>query len=167
MNRTVSVRNYREIDLNQCRGLWRELVEWHRKIYGDASIGGEEPELFFDKHLAKVGANQIWVAVTEDGVVGFMGLEIENEEVKVEPVIVNETYRRKGVGRMLVEKAVDEARKKGVKFISVMPVARNEDAIRFFYEMGFRNLGQVQLFMDFPKKKWKSGLELCGLKFDL
>jgi N-acetylglutamate synthase-like GNAT family acetyltransferase len=166
VNRTVSVRNYRETDLNQCRGLWRELVEWHRKIYCDASIGGEEPELFFDKHLAKVGANQIWVAVTEDGVVGFIGLEIENEEAKIEPVIVSETYREKGVGRMLVEKAVDEAQKKGVKFLNVMPVARNEEAIRFFYEMGFRKLGHVQLFMDFPNKKWKSGLELQGRKFD-
>jgi N-acetylglutamate synthase-like GNAT family acetyltransferase len=161
------LRNYRDDDLDQCRGLWRELVEWHRKIYSDVSIGGEEPELFFDKHLAKVGTNQIWVAVTKNGVVGFTGLEIENEEAKIEPVIVSKTYRRKGVGRMLVEKAMDEARKKGVKFLSVMPVARNEDAIRFFYEMGFRNLGQVQLFMDFPNKKWKSGFELYGLKFDL
>lgn len=166
MNGTVTVRNYRDNDLNQCRGLWRELVDWHRKIYSDVSIGGEKPELFFDKHLAKVGASQIWVAVTEDRVIGFAGLEVENEEANIEPVIVSETYRRKGVGRILLEKAVDEAQKKGVKFLSVMPVARNEDAIRFFYEMGFRKLGQVKLFLDFPTKKWKSGLELQGRKFD-
>jgi ribosomal protein S18 acetylase RimI-like enzyme len=152
--------------LDQCRGLWRELVEWHRKIYSDVTIGGEKPELFFDKHLAKVGASRIWVAVTEDRVVGFAGLEVEDEEAKIEPVIVSETHRRKGVGRMLVEKAVDEAQEKGVKFLSVMPVARNEDAIRFFYEMGFRRLGQVKLLMNFPSKNWKSGLELQGRKFD-
>jgi N-acetylglutamate synthase-like GNAT family acetyltransferase len=167
VDRIVSVRNYRDNDLDQCRGLWRELAKWHRKIYGDVSIGGEKPELFFDKHLAKVGASQIWVAVAEDRVVGFTGLEIENEEAKIEPVIVSETHKQKGIGRMLVEKAMHEAQKKGVKFLSVMPVARNEEAIRFFYEMGFRNIGQVQLLMNFPNKKWRSGLELYGLKFDL
>ncbi len=146
--------------------MWRELVEWHREIYSDIRIGGEQPELFFDKHLVKVGPTQIWVAVAEERVVGLVGLEIENEEGEIEPLIVSKTYRMKGIGKMLVRKAVAEAQKEGMRILNVAPVARNEKAIRFFHEMGFRNLGQVQLFMDLSGKKWKAGIELFGKEFD-
>lgn len=166
MKRTFSIRRYRDADLNRCRGFWRELVECHRELYSDVSIGGEAPELYFDKQLAKVGVNRVWVAVSEDIVVGFMGLEINEEEATIEPLIISKACRGKGAGRMLVEKAVDEAQKNGVKFLSVMPVVRNEKAIQFFYEMGFMNIGRVQLFIDFSGKKWKSGLKLCRMEFD-
>jgi len=37
------VRKYQEQDKEQCRGLWRELTEWHREIYQDPNIG-EHPQ---------------------------------------------------------------------------------------------------------------------------
>jgi len=166
MTQTINLRRYQESDLEQCRSLWRELVEWHRKIYSDSSIGGDTPELFFDKHLVKVGADGVWVAAREDSVVGLIGLEIENEEGTIEPVIVSKNYRGQGVGKRLVEKAVDEARKRGVKHLNVMPVVRNKRAIHFLHEMGFNNLGHVQLFMDLSGKKWKSSLKLYEEEFD-
>jgi hypothetical protein len=57
------IRKYQPEDLEQCRDLWRELVEWHREIYQDPTIGGTHPEEYFNKHLAEVGSDQLWVAV--------------------------------------------------------------------------------------------------------
>ena len=55
----TTIRNYQEHDREQCRGLWRELVEWHREIYGNSSIGGDHPEDYFDKHLSLVGKENL------------------------------------------------------------------------------------------------------------
>ena len=160
MKQTVNVRNYQDSDLEACRGLWRELAEWHREIYSDPSIGGETPEFFFDMHLAKVGAERIWVAVVDEKVVGFIGIEIEKEEATVEPVIVSKAFRGQGIGRLLVEKAADEAQRRGLRHLNVEPVARNVEAIQFYYDIGFKTIGQVQLFIDLSGKKWKSTLKL-------
>jgi N-acetylglutamate synthase-like GNAT family acetyltransferase len=133
-------------------------VECHREVYADSSIGGDKPGFFFDKYLAKIGVSQIWVAEVAGLVVGFFGLEIKNEEAELEPIVVSKDWRRHGMGRMLVEKALDEAGGK-VKYINVMPVARNADAVQFFYEMGFKNIGQIQLFINLSEK-WNPKLKV-------
>jgi len=99
-------------------------------------------------------------------VVGIVELVFKREEAEIEPLIVCKGYRRKGIGTKLIETAVSEARKKGVKFLHIKPVARNVNAIKFLYKQGFQNLGHIDLFMDFSNHSWKSGLEIFGGKFD-
>jgi GNAT superfamily N-acetyltransferase len=146
--------------------LWRELTKWHRKIYHDPSIGGEHPEDYFDKHLAQVGSSQLWVAVCESQVVGLVGLILKEEEAQVEPLIVSALHRGKSIGKQLIEKIVSEAQNKGAKLLSVSPVARNVEALRLFYKMGFRNLGFVEMFIDFQGRSWKPGPSILGCKFN-
>ena len=140
------------------------MTEWHRKIYEDPSIGGAHPEDYFDRHLARVGADNLWVAVLNRRVVGLTGL-IVKEEAEIEPLIVSQSYRNKGIGSRLVETVVAEAQKLGINFLSVGPVARNVEAIDFFYNLGFRNIGYIDLFMDFSGKQWKKGLRLFNREF--
>ncbi len=160
------IRKYRGNDREQCRALWRELTEWHREIYQDPTIGGEHPEDYFDKHLAAVGPDQLWVAVHDSKVVGLVGLIFKGEEAEIEPLMVSEAYRRKGIGTKLIETVVSEARKKGLRFLDVKPVARNIKAIKFLYKRGFKNLGHIDLFIDFSDYPWKSRLEIFGCKFN-
>jgi GNAT superfamily N-acetyltransferase len=162
----VIIRAYREEDRDQCRSLWRELTEWHQEIYENPHVGGEHPEDYFDKHLAKIGSEHIWVAVQDSRVVGFVGLIVEKGEAEIEPIIVSKGHRRKGSGKRLIETVVSEARKKGVHYLNVKPVARNMQAIRFLYKQGFKIVGHVDLFLDFSNQTWKSGLEFHGCKFD-
>ncbi len=166
MKSVIVVRKYQDSDLEPCRRLWLELVEWHREIYSDLSIGGGEPELFFDKHLAKIGPNQIWVAAFEEKVIGIVGLIIDGKEAEMEPIIVSRAFRGQGVGKKLVERAVYEARRAGVKYLNVAPVARNAKAIQFLHSAGFKNLGHLQFFMDFSDRKWKPSLKLYECEFD-
>ena len=164
MMENLVIRGYQPADLESCRGLWVELTEWHRKIYEDPSIGGAHPEDYFDRHLARVGADNLWVAVLNRRVVGLTGL-IVKEEAEIEPLIVSQSYRNKGIGSRLVETVVAEAQKLGINFLSVRPVARNVEAIDFFYNLGFRNIGYIDLFMDFSDKQWKKGLRLFNREF--
>jgi len=164
MSEDTIIRGYLPADYESCRALWAELTEWHRRIYGDPNIGGPDPGAHFDPHLAKVGPDNLWVAVLDGEVIGFTGLMGEGDEAEVEPAIVSEPHRRRGVGRRLMETVIAEAKNRGVKYLSVKPVARNEEAIRFFVKQGFGNVGHIELFIDLTNREWKEGLNLFGLE---
>jgi ribosomal protein S18 acetylase RimI-like enzyme len=160
------IRNYESQDLLQCRALWGQLTERHREIYQDPKIGGETPELKFDEHLASSGSEQIWVAVEEQKVVGFVGLVEKGNEGEVEPIIVAKSHRGRGIGKRLLETVIEQAKLKQVRLLSVRPVARNVEAIEFFHDLGFTNIGFIELFMDLSNRKWNPGIELFGCEFD-
>ncbi len=162
----VVIRNYRDTDREQCRSLWRELVEWHREIYQDSKIGGADPEDYFDKHLALVGSNRLWVASYNSEIVGLIGLIVKDNDAEIEPLIVSKDYRHKKIGEQLVEKVISEARQISIKYLDVSPVARNSEAIGFFYRIGFRNMGKIEMFIDFTDKHWKTGLKLNDYDFN-
>ena len=166
MSLSFMIRKYELGDRERCRALWRELTEWHREIYQDSTIGGPQPEDYFDKHLADVGPDRLWVAVHGSQVVGLVGLIVKGEEAEIEPLIVNKAYRHKGIGKKLIKTVVSEARNMKIRFLNVKPVARNIQAINFLYQQGFKNLGHIQLFLDISDYTWKLGPQLFGCKFN-
>jgi len=63
---------------------------------------------------------------------------------------------------------VEEAKELGVRYLSVKPVARNVEAISFYYDFGFQTLGEIEMFMDLKAPasgSWKPGPELFGHSF--
>ena len=164
----MRVREYRSADLHACRRLYAQLVEHHREIYGDSTIGGDDPGSGFDDYLSIPERVMTWVATDGDTIIGMTGLLWEGEESTIEPVVVDRHRRRNGVGRTLVETAVEESRRRGATDVNIKPVARNASAIQAFHEFGFRTLGHVQLFMslDQDDSYWRAGPELHGRPFD-
>ena len=93
------------------------------------------------------------------------GLIVHGEAGKIEPVVLSAECRLQGVGSALVQYVVQEAKKSGVRFLSVQPVARNKDAISFFVGLGFDLLGHLDLFQDLarsPNRAWLSGISIHG-----
>jgi N-acetylglutamate synthase-like GNAT family acetyltransferase len=162
----VTVRGYRPSDLDACRALWRELTDWHRRLYDDETIGGEDPGVHFDAHLAEAGAERIWIAEADGRVVGFAGLVVRGRKAEVEPVSVAASYRGRGVGRALVRTVVDEARAAGLGQVLVRPTGRNAEAIRFFHTLGFDVISRVELVFDLTDDaRWRDGEHIAGRKF--
>jgi GNAT superfamily N-acetyltransferase len=165
----VIVRDYAEGDYSACRYLWAELTEYHRSIYGDSSIGGDDPGAGFDDYLAESHRMGSWVAETGGKVVGLTGLLDRGSSGEVEPVVVAEAARHRGIGRMLVSRVVEEARARGYEYLAIRPVARNVAAVRRFHAAGFRTLGgHIDLTMDLAARRhdWLTGASLHGLDFD-
>jgi GNAT superfamily N-acetyltransferase len=165
----VVVRDYAEGDYGACRSLWAELTEYHRSIYGDPSIGGDDPGTGFDDYLAYPHRTGSWVAESHGRVIGLTGLFDRGMKGEVEPVIVAEAARNQGIGRLLISRVVEEARARGYEYLAIRPVARNVAAVRRFYAAGFRTLGgHVDLTMDLAARRheWLSGASLHGLDFD-
>jgi GNAT superfamily N-acetyltransferase len=166
----LTIRQYRASDLDVCRSLWVELTEQHRRLYDDPTMGGDNPGLFFDKHLFRAGPERIWVAEVDGRVVGMTGLLVEGGEAEVEPVVVSTSARGQGAGSALLARMIAEAKRLGVRYLNIRPVARNKDAIRLFHRAGFQALGRVELFIDLkpqPVETWKPGPELFGLTLKL
>ena len=85
-----------------------------------------------------------WVATEGDSIVGLAGLLWADDESTIEPVVVDRRRRRAGVGRTLIETAIDESRRRGAKYVNIKPIARNATAIRAFHDLGFRTLGHFR-----------------------
>lgn len=145
------------------------MVELHRQIYHDASMGGDDPGLGFEEHLSDVGNKRVWVAEVDAKTVGLVSLIVNGEQAGVEPIVVASTHRGLGIGRELLSCVAEEARRLGVLCLYVRPVARNREAIVFFHQSGFKTLGHVQLFQwlgESSPGQWRKGPEFLGLQFD-
>jgi GNAT superfamily N-acetyltransferase len=165
----VVVRDYAERDYRACRALWAELTEYHRRIYGDPSIGGDDPEAGFDGYLAMSERIGSWVAESHARVVGLTGLLDRGTSGEVEPVVVAEGARDRGIGRQLISRVVQEALARGYEYLAIRPVARNVAAVRRFHAAGFRTLGgHIDLTMDLAARRheWLPGASLHDLDFD-
>jgi GNAT superfamily N-acetyltransferase len=163
------VRDYAEGDYRACRALWAELTEYHRRIYGDPSIGGDDPGAGFDGYLATSQRVRSWVAESRGRVVGLTGLLDHGTSAEVEPVVVTEAVRDQGIGRRLISRVAEEALARGYEYLAIRPVARNIAAIQRFHAAGFRTLGgHIDLTMDLAARRhqWLPGASLHGLDFD-
>jgi N-acetylglutamate synthase-like GNAT family acetyltransferase len=163
----VTIRRYDEQDSAACRSLWAELTRWHRALYDDPSLGGDDPGSGFDRYREDYAAARLWIAERKGSVVGLIGLIIRGKQAELEPVVVSFDVRGQGVGRSLVETALEAAQAEGVVQIKVSPVARNATALRFFHELGFDTLGHVDLLLDLerPKKYWRERERLGEREF--
>ncbi len=159
------IRDYSDSDFSECRDLWVELTQHHREIYEDPTIGGGDPGSGFDDYIKHNNLRGLWVADAEGDIVGMTGLLSEGDEVEIEPVVVSISHRSKGIGQMLIERALIEAKALGATFFNVRPVARNISAIEFFMKSGFNVMGRVELFQELKpesKRKWRKGINLHG-----
>ena len=84
-----------------------------------------------------------WAFVVEDDrlaenpVVGFALYYIrystwKGQVMYLEDIIVTSTYRGKGIGKMLMDKLIEEAKEKGFKRITWQVLEWNEPAIQFY-----------------------------------
>lgn len=165
----VIVREYADGDYQACRTLWAELTEYHRDIYGDPTIGGDDPGAGFDDYLALGERLGSWVAQAQDRVVGLTGLLDRGVNSEVEPVVITAAVRAQGIGRQLIDRVVQEARARGYEYLAIRPVARNVAAVHRFYAAGFRTLGgHLDLTMDLAPRRhsWLPGVSLHDLDFD-
>ena len=71
----------------------------------------------------------LWVVEDENAHIGFMGIQ----SGKIEMLFLHPDYFRKGIGRILIQKAFSEL---GVQYVDVNE--QNPSAVKFYELMGFR-----------------------------
>lgn len=146
---SVSIRPYRPTDHNACRSLWAELIEVQRELYDDPDLGGPDPSAGFEEYLTRLDLSGMWVAEDDgEGVIGLVGLILNGRAGEVFPVVVTQRHRSKGVGKALLAQVVEEAKRRALRQLVVVPDSRNVAAIKCLYAVGYDTLAAVRLTLD-------------------
>ncbi len=81
------------------------------------------------------------VAVDSDRIVATVGLEIYGDVALLRSVVVSGSFRGRGLGRRVVQEALDEARRQGVRQVALL----TGDAAPFFARLGFQEVDRSVL----------------------
>lgn len=88
----------------------------------------------YDYMSLNVGADETYVYLDNLNVVGFIHIQLTCDELSVIDVVVDPRYRRKGIGKELMEYVIS---KYNHKRIILEVAANNTSAIKFYKSLGF------------------------------
>ena len=100
------------------------------------------------KRLHRSGSDVTWVAEVDGEVVGLVGIHVsqvlayDGDAAKVSEIVVDDRYRRRGIGARLMEVAEDEARRLGCVVLFLTTAERRKDAHAFYRKLGFEETGR-------------------------
>ena len=98
--------------------------------------------------LAVSGDDATWVADEDGAIIGLAGihvsasLEHEGDVAKVSEIVVDERFRRRGIGGALLTEAEREARRRGCVLLFLTTAERRKDAHAFYRRLGFEETGR-------------------------
>ncbi len=125
-------------DIPRILELYDELTEEQHHL----SLDGVQPVF---AEIASMPGHKLLVAEEGDLVVGTMVLLIVPNLSHgacpwaiVENMVVDGRYRRKGIGRLLMEYAIGHARKAGCYKVQLLSNKKRHEAHRFYQTLGFK-----------------------------
>jgi ribosomal protein S18 acetylase RimI-like enzyme len=144
----IVLREARETDMPLVKKLtvetgWRGIPESQRMLLDREKWNKHVVEVF--ENFSKREGSEIFIA--EDERLRFIGYLFVGESSDmmtglsfgfIYDIFVEEKYRGKGIGKMLLEKAESYCRKEGYSRIALMVAATNGSAIRLYSKMGFK-----------------------------
>ena len=104
-------------------------------------------ELFTNPNSIMIVARNL---VSRPEVIGFFAGWIVEDELHVNNVASHHEFRRIGIGRSLMEVAIDEAGRRGVAHVILEVRAGNEAAQQLYRELGFGFVGRRRDYYRMP-----------------
>jgi amino-acid N-acetyltransferase len=87
------------------------------------------------------GFAEYLVAELDGEVVGVVGIELYGSSALLRSAAVDDRWRSSGVGRRLIEKALEQARRRGIEDIYLLTTT----AERYFPRFGFANVSRDEV----------------------
>ncbi|MDR7555398.1 MAG: GNAT family N-acetyltransferase [Armatimonadota bacterium] len=134
-------------DVPEIVALWGELAHHHAGLdpaFAPSATWQDEYRYFLRSLLGRDDALAV-VAVRDARVVGYAvgrltllpGFFAERRRGYIHDVVTRPAYRRRGVGRRLVEALLDWMAQAGVATVELTVAVRNTEAIGFWERLGF------------------------------
>jgi ribosomal protein S18 acetylase RimI-like enzyme len=114
------------------------------------SVGKNFPESGFDEGVfrtvllgaARKNPDCIRVLEADGKAVGYVWLKVMRTSVgtfgRVQHVFVEDKFRKRGLGKKLMESAEEYLRSRGIKKMKLSVTATNETALSFYEELGYK-----------------------------
>lgn len=96
--------------------------------------------------------NIFLIAEEAEEIYGYIGMYQALDEGEITNVAVKPNKRNAGIGRNLVQEAVEQAKKQGISQIVLEVRVSNTSAIHLYEKCGFAKCGIRKGFYDFPKE---------------
>lgn len=133
---------------------WKALMEIHKKMdadfFKDTDFWIEEYETTISETIeVAYKERKVYVALDNEVVVGFATIYIERFSMPLynsEPLcvigdmMIEEQYRKQGIGELFMEEAKKLAKEFSVKKLMLNVFAKNEIAYGYFKKQGFQDM---------------------------
>jgi N-acetylglutamate synthase-like GNAT family acetyltransferase len=100
------------------------------------------------ERLGRSEADATWVAEADGELVGLVGIHVsqvlayDGDAAKVSEIVVDDRYRRRGIGARLMQVAEEEARRRGCVVLFLTTAERRKDAHAFYRRLGLEETGR-------------------------
>jgi ribosomal protein S18 acetylase RimI-like enzyme len=133
----ITIRSYRSADLPACQRLYRDGLLGGKIAENDTGFDIDDIEQAY----MNAAGGHFWVAETESGeVVGMIGVQQHEKSTgEIRRLRVDVDHRRKGIGSMLVEKAVRFCNENGYLKLTLDTFLDREPAIKLFEKFHFHH----------------------------
>jgi ribosomal protein S18 acetylase RimI-like enzyme len=112
------------------------------ELYNSDPYLKEKEELSYTKQEVKRyilhEEDKLLVYERGDNVIGFLHADLMDNYVYIRSYIVDKRYRRRGIGRKLVEHIESVAKEKGINLIGAIVDAKNHSSIKLFRDKGYK-----------------------------
>lgn len=117
--------------------IYPQLIElWEASVRASHDFLEEEDIVYYKKRILEEYFDlvDLYIAIRVDQqLMGFLGIS----ENKIEMLFINPVYRKKGVGRLLVDYAINQHK---IKQVDVNE--QNGEAVGFYLNLGFQVIGR-------------------------
>ncbi len=91
------------------------------------------------------------VAIENENIIGFAGIMILPDDIEITNIVTKKSDRKKGIGKLLLEKIIEMARETKREFISLEVNEKNIVAINLYEKFDFKKVGL--------RKKYYNGID--------
>ena len=136
----IRIANDNDIDSNFLK-LYIEGFKMHYENRKDIFIAKTDEEL--KKELINVLKNPekiVLVVEIENVIIGYVEFKYSTKATKcifIDQIFIDNDYKRKGYGRILIEEVIKFAKGNNCKRIELNCWSFNEDALKFYQKIGF------------------------------
>ena len=95
---------------------------------------------------------RFFLARSADAAVGCGGVAFLDGYAEVKRMYTRQSVRGKGVGKILLGRIEEEARKAGLSILRLETGIHQQDALRFYENMGFRRRGPFGAYLGLPPR---------------
>ncbi|NQX57616.1 GNAT family N-acetyltransferase [Paenibacillus qinlingensis] len=142
MGNSLHMRDAQLEDLAEIVRIYNSTIAGRMVTADTEPVSTASRERWFHEHSADF--RPLWVLENENGICGwlsfqsFYGRPAYNATAEVS-IYVDETYRGQGIGRYLMEQALETSPKLGIKSLLGFIFGHNEPSLQLFRKFGFTN----------------------------
>ncbi|MHA2243564.1 MAG: GNAT family N-acetyltransferase [Candidatus Hodarchaeales archaeon] len=88
--------------------------------------------------------NRIFVVEVQKTPAGYLWINEEENSLWITAIVLQEEYQRRNIGQKIMHYLIKESRNEGKEFIELGVQHNNENALRFYFKLGFEKFDHIR-----------------------